>query len=237
MTIRVALRHITDYRYDRLVGLGPQVVRLRPAAHSVTQPVRYTMDVAPKEHFIHWQQDPLGNRQARLVFPEKTDHFRVDVELVADLEPLNPFDFFVEPQATEMPFAYDDGAGPALEPFLKKTSYGERFARLVDELGPQPGEDTVDWLVSVNQELEKIEAGLQAVIERLAPGGRLVVISFHSGEDRVVKHTLRHASRGDEATLHLLTKKPLRCTDAEAEQNPRARSALVRAAEKRADPA
>lgn len=177
MTIRVALRHITDYRYDRLVGLGPQVVRLRPAAHSVTQPVRYTMDVAPKEHFIHWQQDPLGNRQARLVFPEKTDHFRVDVELVADLEPLNPFDFFVEPEAEELPFTYDEATVPSLGPFLKKTSYGDRFRKLVGELGPKDGQRTVDWMVAVNQELEKrigyvvrMEPGVQTPEETLEIG-------------------------------------------------------------------
>jgi 16S rRNA (cytosine1402-N4)-methyltransferase len=86
--------------------------------------------------------------------------------------------------------------------------------------------------MAVNQELEKIEAGLLASMDLLAPGGRLVVISFHSGEDRVVKHTFRTASRREGATMKLLTKRPQRCTDLEAEQNPRARSALVRAIER-----
>ncbi|MAQ17177.1 MAG: IMP dehydrogenase [Sandaracinus sp.] len=177
MTIRVALRHLTDYRYDRRVNLGPQVVRLRPAAHSVTVPLRYTMDVSPGEHFLHWQQDPLGNHQARLVFPEKTDHFRVDVELVADLEPLNPFDFFVEPEAVEMPLDYEDALTASLRPFLRTKDYGPRFAALIDDLRPEAGARTVDWMVGVNQELEqridyvvRMEPGVQTPEETLELG-------------------------------------------------------------------
>ena len=166
MTIRVALRHLTDYRYDRRITLGPQVIRLRPAAHSVTVPLRYTMDVSPADHFIHWQQDPLGNRQARLVFHEPTDHFRIDIELVADLEPLNPFDFFVEPESTAMPFAYDAANNASLEPFLRKTDHGPRFAALVDDLKPKAGEGTVDWLVAVNRALEQ----RVAYVVRMEPG-------------------------------------------------------------------
>ena len=103
MSIRVALNHVTHYRYDRLVALGPQVVRLRPAPHCRTPILSYSLRVEPAEHFINWQQDPFANYQARLVFPEKTREFKVTVDLVVEMAVYNPFDFFLEPQRREVP--------------------------------------------------------------------------------------------------------------------------------------
>jgi transglutaminase-like putative cysteine protease len=99
VSIRVALNHVTHYRYDRLVGLSPQVVRLRPAPHCRTPIVSYSMRVEPAEHFTNWQQDAFANYQARLVFPEKTREFKITVDLVAEMAVYNPFDFFLEPKA------------------------------------------------------------------------------------------------------------------------------------------
>src|SRR6185503_814892 len=107
MSIHVALHHKTHYKYDRLVTLGPQVVRLRPAPHTRTRILSYSLRIAPEKHFINWAQDPQSNYAARLVFPGKTREFCVEVDLVAEMSVLNPFDFFLEPQAETFPFTYD----------------------------------------------------------------------------------------------------------------------------------
>ncbi len=99
MAIHVALNHVTRYAYDRLVALGPQVVRLRPAPHCRTKILSYALKIEPAEHFVNWQQDPFANYLARLVFPEKTREFTVTVDLVAEMAVHNPFDFFLDPSA------------------------------------------------------------------------------------------------------------------------------------------
>lgn len=99
--------------------------------------------------------------------------------------------------------------------------------------------------MAVNSELDELSAFLERIVGRLSPGGRLVVISFHSLEDGMVKHSLRRAAKGCQCpprqplctcglapTLAILTKKPVMASEEEARTNPRARSAKLRAAER-----
>jgi 16S rRNA (cytosine1402-N4)-methyltransferase len=84
----------------------------------------------------------------------------------------------------------------------------------------------------VNGELDRLDAFVRAAAYRLRAGARLVVISFHSLEDRIIKHTLRALERGEEAIVSVLTKRPIVPADDEVARNPRARSAKLRAAER-----
>jgi transglutaminase-like putative cysteine protease len=107
MTIRVALNHRTHYRYDRLIHLGPQVVRLRPAPHCRTPIHSYSLRVEPDDHFLNWQQDPHGNFLARAIFEKQTRELVVEVDLIAEMTVIDPFELFVEESADRFPFTYD----------------------------------------------------------------------------------------------------------------------------------
>ncbi len=166
MSIRAALTHRTSYRYDRPVLLGPQIVRLRPAPHSRTPILSYSLQVSPKPHFLNWQQDPQGNFLARLVFPEPVTRFEVTVDLIADLETINPFDFFLEPQAESWPFGYEEALSEELAPFRIVPEPGPLLASLLAETRSRFGDRrprTVDMLVAINRSLhERIAYGIRA---------------------------------------------------------------------------
>jgi uncharacterized protein (DUF2126 family)/transglutaminase-like putative cysteine protease len=165
MSIRVALTHRTKYRYDRPVVLSPQVVRLRPAPHSRTEILSYTLKIGPEKHFINWLQDPQGNYMARLVFPEKVEEFSVDVDLIANIAVFNPFDFFLEPGAEKYPFAYDPVLASELAPFLKTEAMGPLVADFVAAIDRAP-RATNDFIVDLN-------AGVQKAVKyliRMEPG-------------------------------------------------------------------
>ena len=176
MSIHVALHHVTHYDYDRLVQLGPQVVRLRPAAHSRTRVLSYSLKVEPELHFINWQQDPFSNYQARLVFPEKTRHFKVTVDLVAEMAVYNPFDFFLEPSAEQVPLTYADDVKDELAPYLSvdaTLASSPRFQAYLAKIDRKP-QRTIDFLVGLNQRVQqdigyliRMEPGVQTPEETL----------------------------------------------------------------------
>jgi uncharacterized protein (DUF2126 family) len=176
MVMHVALNHRTLYRYDRPVMLAPQIVRLRPAPHSRTRILSYSLRVEPSKHFINWQQDPHSNYLARLVFPERTRELLVEVDLVAEMAALNPFDFFLEPAAEKVPLSYERLLRKDLEPYLEREPVGPRLAAWLAE-APQEPTPTVDFLVGLNQRLGRdirylirLEPGVQGTEETLTLG-------------------------------------------------------------------
>jgi len=86
----------------------------------------------------------------------------------------------------------------------------------------------------VNRELDRLDDFIAAAAARLKTGARMVLITFHSLEDRIVKHTLRALAQREDAQIRILTKKPVLPRPDEVEHNPRARSAKLRAAERAA---
>ena len=154
MGIHVALNHKTSYRYDRRISLAPHVVRLRPAPHCRTPILSYSMTVTPENHFINWQQDPFSNYLGRLVFPEKTDLFQVEVDLVAEMIIINPFDFFLEPDAETFPFDYNPALKTELGPYLSRESAGPKLEAYLAGIDSKP-KPTNNFLVDLNQQLSR----------------------------------------------------------------------------------
>ncbi len=174
MSLRVALHHATRYTYDRLVQLGPQVIRLRPAPHCRTPIVSYQLDVKPATHFLNWQQDPQANWLARVLVPIATDHLAVTVDLVADLAVINPFDFFLEASAEQYPFTYDSALSLELAPYLLADPMGERFENYLATVDRSP-RPTTSFVFNLNAALQRdigylirMEPGVQTPDETLA---------------------------------------------------------------------
>ena len=158
MTIRVALNHQSVYRFDRPVKLWPHEIRLRPAAHSRTPILSYSLNIQPEPHFINWQQDPFGNWVARLVFPEQATELEITVDLVADMTVINPFDFFMTEEAEHYPFEYPPELKRELAPYLETEPVAPIFktwlARTKSEL-IQPKMRTIDMLIAINQRVQR----------------------------------------------------------------------------------
>jgi uncharacterized protein (DUF2126 family)/transglutaminase-like putative cysteine protease len=173
MSIRVAISHETTYHYDKPTAHAPHVVRLRPAPHTRTRVQSYSLKIDPGGHFINWQQDPFGNYQARLVFPERINHLKIVTDLVLDLDVINPFDFFVEPSADKFPFEYDPALQKELLPYFEVTEAGPRLLQRLAEIPREPI-NTVDFLVELNRVLQtevsysvRLEPGIQSCEETL----------------------------------------------------------------------
>ncbi len=174
MALDIALTHRTQYRYDRRVALGPQLVRLRPAPHCRTPILAYALEIEPRPHFLNWQQDPFGNFLARIAVPERTDHLSVTVDLLADMSPVNPFDFFVDEAAINWPFAYEAQLAAELRPYLEPlpgTPLLDGYLEQIEDAGPT----TVEFVTGLNRALARdiayrtrMEEGVQAPEETLS---------------------------------------------------------------------
>jgi uncharacterized protein (DUF2126 family) len=173
LSIHVAISHLTHYRYDRPVRLSPQLVRLRPAPHCRATILSYSQRIAPAEHFINWHQDPQSNYVARVTFPDPVRELRVAVDLVAEMAILNPFDFFLEPDAEHYPFTYTREQRHELQPFLAADPLTPRFEKYLAGISRKP-QRTVDFLVGLNQRLSqdigyliRLDPGVQTPEETL----------------------------------------------------------------------
>ncbi|MET0604854.1 MAG: transglutaminase family protein [Beijerinckiaceae bacterium] len=174
MAILAGIHHLTHYKYDRPVSLGPQVIRLRPAPHCRTKVPSYSLKVTPTNHFINWQQDPHGNWLARFVFPERATELKIEVDLIAELSVVNPFDFFIEGYAETYPFEYAPELKADLAPYLAPEPAGPLLSAFLREL-PRGPENTVNFLVNLNARVQqsiryliRMEPGVQTPEETLA---------------------------------------------------------------------
>jgi uncharacterized protein (DUF2126 family) len=165
MRIQVALNHRTQYRYDKAVSLGPQTIQLRPATHCRTPILSYSLDVTPADHLLNWQLDPYHNHLARLLFASKTNEFVVEVDLVAELSPFNPFDFFLEPGVVDYPFKYAPELAQDLEPYRSIDPPGPLLQAFLDGVSSER-RGTIGFLVDLNRSVRN-EIGY---LERLDPG-------------------------------------------------------------------
>ena len=176
MSIRAAIHHLTHYKYDRPVSLGPQMIRLRPAPHSRTRVISHSLKVMPAEHFVNHQQDPYGNWLARYVFPELVDELRIEVDVVADMTVYNPFDFFIEESAETWPFEYGEDLRPDLVIYRTPEPAGPRLQAFLDRIDRAP-KRTVDFVVDLNRRLsQEIK-----YIVRMEPGVQNPEETFGSG--------------------------------------------------------
>ena len=173
MAITASIRHLTHYKYDRPVTLGPQVIRLRPAPHSRTRVISHSLKVSPENHFVNHQQDPYGNWLSRFVFPEPVTEFRIEVDLVADMTVYNPFDFFVDETAQEWPFDYPAELVEDLSIYRKTETPGPLLTEFMKSI-PRDKTGTVDFLVGLNARLSneinyviRMEPGVQTPEETL----------------------------------------------------------------------
>jgi len=181
MGIQVALKHRTEYRYEKAIFLGPQVIQLRPAPHCRIPILSYSLDVTPSDHILNWQMDPHSNRLARFLFPQKTSEFVVEVNLVADLSPINPFEFFLEPGVEEYPFAYAEGLAQDLEPYRSVDTPGPKLAEFLKDFRNEKS-GTVSFLLKLNR---KVRDEINYEI-RMAPGVQTSeqTLAKHSGSCR-----------------------------------------------------
>ena len=151
MSIHVALHHVTHYRYDRQVNLGPQVLRLRPAPHCRSRILSYSLRICPEKHFINWQQDPQANYQARLVFLDTTNEFRIEVDLVAEMAVINPFDFFSSRTLSISHSSTSLGNKDELAPYFKRAAADTAFRALSRRLFRASRSAAIDFLVDLER--------------------------------------------------------------------------------------
>ncbi len=173
MSIKASIYHLTHYKYDKPVRLGPQIIRLKPASHSKTRVISHSLKVSPSNHFVNLQQDPYGNYLARYVFPDPVTEFKIEVDLVADMTVYNPFDFFIEESAEMWPFSYPEEIRDDLKIYMQPQPVEPALAAYLAGIDRTPMR-TTDFIVGLNARLKndveyviRMEPGVQRPEETL----------------------------------------------------------------------
>ena len=126
MTTRIAITHRIDRSFSKTIQLATHWLRLRPAPEAPARITAYSLELTPQPHFVNWLRDPFENHIARVDLPEPLPYLNLAVEILAELEPTNPFDFLIEPYAAKHPFEYTEQQQKELAPYL---ALGEPSAR------------------------------------------------------------------------------------------------------------
>lgn len=165
MSTRIALTQHYAYRFDRSVRLSTHWLRLRPAPHTPCAISAYSLRVDADPNWLNWLRDPFENHLARLDLPEPVSSLGISMELIAELEPINPFDFLVEPFASRYPFDYPQQLHKELAPYLRIGQTGPRMRAWLDQLDCGPGY-ILERLEAINAKV----AGTVAIAGACTPG-------------------------------------------------------------------
>ncbi|MDO9415208.1 transglutaminase family protein [Pararhizobium sp.] len=173
MSIKASIYHLTHYKYDKPIRLGPQVIRLKPAAHSKTKVLSHSLKVTPSNHFVTLQQDVYGNYLSRYVFPDPVTELKIEVDLVADMTVYNPFDFFIEEEAEQFPFEYPEDIRDDLKIYLATEPVDPLLKNFIASVDLTPRR-TIDFIVGLNAKVQqrvgyviRMEPGVQTPEETL----------------------------------------------------------------------
>lgn len=154
MSTRVAIEHTIEQRFDRAVRMSTQWLRLRPAPQTRARICAYSFAVRTQPSFVNWMRDPFENHMARLDLPEPVTRLALQIELICELEPVNPFDLLVEPYAAQYPFAYPPQLQKELAPYLHMAEPGPGLAAWLSELQLSEG-PTIARLEALNQRVRR----------------------------------------------------------------------------------
>lgn len=168
MPIKVSIRHNTIYSYDKPVALSPHIFRLTPTCHSKTRVSNYSLKISSPNHIIHMLEDPLGNTVARVDFKGLVKELDICVKLDAEIEMVNPFDFFVDEDATNFPFTYTERYEKFLSLYLERGDPDIRLARWVKRIDYNT-QNIVSFIAMINQQVyhdisytERLQPGVQS---------------------------------------------------------------------------
>ncbi|NET28819.1 DUF2126 domain-containing protein [Okeania sp. SIO1I7] len=173
MSIKVSLNHQLIYNFDRPIILGPHLLGLRPSPHCRTPIQNYSLKIEPQEHQITWQQDLYGNFISKVNFIQRTNKLKIEVDIIAELKPINPFDFLLENYAEKYPFVYEKQLNKELTPFLEISESGNLIQEWIEQ-NRQTITYTTNFIHLITKQLAqdityeiRLEPGIQTCEETL----------------------------------------------------------------------